>query len=1855
MNKKLIFSVLIILSLVFTGCSSDDNNLADLADTELSDLFIKVNYGTDVGIQAISEVEVNNIELKLFKEDGGWDKVNSDTIEITDNSIDSAGGFSNLSAGNYKVEVDAIELIGDDKFLVFSGEEKITTTGQDKTINIDLEPENGDLKMNLNLAEWEDASELEITLSHPLPTIDDTILIIENLEEDIIIKELNPRKYDISIVIRDSEGRDLATSSINDVAVLPGRQGEKANQREFILIDIDSVASQIGINGDKKMELPGIGEDNNEAAYTVQVIDQFGDAIEGKSVTWSVEGDPSGVSIEDGILTVSHTASAGSVTIRGEADGVIGSYEVEIVYAEEVLNNIKIISGSESITIPNPEDYPEVRDYEGQIMDQYGRIMEGESIIWSLKEGVAGVSIEGNQLTVTDGVEADNVTIVATANSNEDISVEMVVTLNPPEFVAEVTSIEIEGPTDIEIPVDTNKTIEYTATIKDQNGSKMEGEEVIWSLKGVPADVTIDEATGVVTVPNGLLETNFTIKTTSKSEEDISRTKEVNLIYGESELTEIIISGEEELVLPVESSVTEVYEAELRDQYGNLMEVDVSWSIEGEAIEGVSIAGEGVLTITSTANIGDITIKAETETKSEIKVVNIDYADSIPTEIGIMSGADTITIPPETEEVKEPYSAELKDQYGNEMNGMNWSIEDEASGISIDNKGKLKVESIAEAGSITIVATADGDAELKASKSVQLLEGDGDLAIDFDWELPPEAPKDLSFAREAEQITLTWADGVEDYPEGYIVGHAIYRSINEEPEERIDQIESTETEYVDSDIEISSHYEYRVAAYNQAGYRSAKSEVIRSVGGVEWANLQWPGEMSIEECASIDVFARVFEPGVTGDGEPDNIRVWIGVNDADIDPSQWDEGVWKEADYSADVGAFGDNAEYLLSIGSNLPIGEYYYASRIQLADGPFVYGGFEDGFWDGDNNVSGVLNITPILVTEVNIVEDDQSIEVGEEFQLNAIIEPGNATDQGVSWSSDDEEIATVSDEGVVTAQGEGSATIKVTTDDGGYTDTIEITVDPISVKEVSIVEEDQSIEEKETIQLNIEIDPADAANKVVNWSSSNEEIATVSGDGLVTGVKAGVAIITVTTDDGGHTDTIEITVEEVAVTGVEIDQGPQSIREGEELPLSATIAPWNATDQGVSWSSSDQGVATVSDEGVVSGLSVGEAIIEVTTDDGEHTDSIVIIVDPIEVTSVSINLGSQSINEGEEVQLSATVEPDNATDQDVSWSSDNEGVATVSDEGVVTGVSVGEATITVTTDDGGLTDSIEVNVAEDVVRVTGVSIEEDDQSIKEGEEVQLTTTVEPEDATNDGVSWSSDDENIATVDSNGLVSGVSVGEATITVTTDDGNYHASIVITVDPIEVTGVSIDQEDQSIEDGTTTHLTVTIEPDNATDKSVSWSSSDEGIAIVDQDGLVTAQGEGTAIITVTTDDGGHTDTIEITVTPIAVTGVEIAQEPQSIREGEEISLSATIEPADAANQDLSWSSENEDIATVSDEGVVTGLSVGNATIKVTTDDGGHTDSIMITVDPVEVTEVSIDQEDQTIKAGREVQLSATVEPENATNKEVIWSSVDPQIATVSENGLVTGVAVGNTEITVTNADGGFTDSIVVTVEPLTVDWANLQWPGEATIAEGNSVEVFAQVYEGGLTESGNPGDSIKAWIGVNAENTDPATWDENAWTEADYNSDQGNNAEYMAGIGADLAPGTYYYVSRVQLDNGSYVYGGTGGLWEEDSAVLNVYPGITVNIPDGYGEAETVHYWEGQPGNQGSDWNNRPELVETEDSWKGYTIEGVNSLKFKFVSDDESRETPDFDATNPGVWYVHHNGQSWQVTQTKPSL
>jgi uncharacterized protein YjdB len=395
------------------------------------------------------------------------------------------------------------------------------------------------------------------------------------------------------------------------------------------------------------------------------------------------------------------------------------------------------------------------------------------------------------------------------------------------------------------------------------------------------------------------------------------------------------------------------------------------------------------------------------------------------------------------------------------------------------------------------------------------------------------------------------------------------------------------------------------------------------------------------------------------------------------------------------------------------------------------------------------------------------------------------------------------------------------------------------IPVTSVSVSPTTATINVGATQQLTATVLPTDATNKTVSWGSGNTSVATVNSSGLVTGVSAGTAIVTVTTQDGNKTATSTITVSSTT-TG---DGLKGEYFNNITLTAPVTVTRTEATVN-FNWGTGSPASGIGSDNfsvrwtGFVKPQYNGTYTFYANTNDGNR-----LWVNGVQITnrwSDGVAENSDTISLTADVLYPVTLEMYEGTNTAtaiLSWSHASQAKQVIPQSRLFT---------TSTT-----------------VPVTSVSVSPTTATINVSGTQQLTATVLPANATNKTVSWSSGNSSVATVNSSGLVTAVAAGTAIITVTTQDGGKTAQSTITV-VVPVTSVSVSPTTATINVGATQQLTATVLPANATNKTVSWSSGNTSVATVNSSGLVTAVAAGTAIITVTTQDGGKTANSAITV-------------------------------------------------------------------------------------------------------------------------------------------------------------------------------------------------------------------------------------------------------------------------------------------------------------------------------------------------------------------------------------------------------
>ena len=587
---------------------------------------------------------------------------------------------------------------------------------------------------------------------------------------------------------------------------------------------------------------------------------------------------------------------------------------------------------------------------------------------------------------------------------------------------------------------------------------------------------------------------------------------------------------------------------------------------------------------------------------------------------------------------------------------------------------------------------------------------------------------------------------------------------------------------------------------------------------------------------------------------------------------------------------------------------------------------------------VSGIT-VTPASVT----------LEAGKTVSLKAAVVPETAADKTVRWESENPAVADVTASGVVTAKAAGETSVTAVTTDGNYRASCLVTV--IGKTDVTGVRIDGTfpVPVGKEVGLNYAVLPTDASVKTVLFTveEGKEDVLTIEDPnrGIVKGLAVGAAQVTVTTAEGGYSDSCAVTVyraaEKVTITADGYDAAA-GLEAGLTLTLTATVSG-EPTYGTVFWATSDPQTAAVATDGTVTAKAPGTVTVRASLHPFDNTDypadvtaeiKIDIVAGSAAVESVAINEGETvAMFKGETKQLTCTVNPPNASEKTVVWSV-TEGADVVSvnaDTGEVTALRPGNATVTVTSQsDAAKSASCTVTVLE---AVTAVRLNSDSLQLTltgDGKTAILTAEVEPQDATDPTVRWTAVPDGIVSVE-NGTVTALNAGTATVRAesVSNPGVYDECEVTVISP--VTQITLNHSDYPadpgrFEVGLDFVLSATVTPGDATDKRLIWSVSPADIVSLDAaTGTVTALKAGTATVTVSAADGfGASASCDITVSPAtaAVTKIVLNRESVNLYKGRSYRLTASVEPPNAAVKTVTWSLEGGDgAATISNDGLL----------------------------------------------------------------------------------------------------------------------------------------------------------------------------------------------------------------------------------------------------------------------------------------------------------------------------------------------
>ncbi len=509
-----------------------------------------------------------------------------------------------------------------------------------------------------------------------------------------------------------------------------------------------------------------------------------------------------------------------------------------------------------------------------------------------------------------------------------------------------------------------------------------------------------------------------------------------------------------------------------------------------------------------------------------------------------------------------------------------------------------------------------------------------------------------------------------------------------------------------------------------------------------------------------------------------------------------------------------------------------------------------------------------PKPVTDITLDKNTIEMEAGESETLTATIAPTDASNKNLTWSVVSAGIVEIQGSGTsVTLVGKkaGTTTVRATAASGVYKE-CEVTVKGVPVTAMELDKDSLTLTAGTSATLKPIFAPENATNKKVTWTSSAPNIATVKG-GVVTGRAEGEATITATSVDGGFTQTCEVLVEPAVVTDITLSQTSLTLAVNEKSALTATVNPLGYVSQEVSWSSSDATIASVDENGNITALKGGPATITATSKEDSTVKATCMVTVIVPVESITLNKTSLSLNAGSSETLTITLNPANATYNVATWTSSNSSVATVDQNGKVTGVKAGNAVITATA--GGKSATCQITVTgTQKVSVTGIKLSGDKKlKIAAGKKVTLTATIQPENATNKNVTWNVSNSKYAKMTGSGNKRTITLNKkgggkkVTVTATAADGsNKKASVTITIMKGSVKKISFKPKSRTLKAGKKVTLKPTISVNGKkkqTNTKLSWKSSNTKYATVNGSGKVTTKKAGkgkTVTITATSTDG-----------------------------------------------------------------------------------------------------------------------------------------------------------------------------------------------------------------------------------------------------------------------------------------------------------------------------------------------------------------------------------------------------------------
>ncbi|MGH7696225.1 MAG: Ig-like domain-containing protein [Gemmatimonadaceae bacterium] len=681
-------------------------------------------------------------------------------------------------------------------------------------------------------------------------------------------------------------------------------------------------------------------------------------------------------------------------------------------------------------------------------------------------------------------------------------------------------------------------------------------------------------------------------------------------------------------------------------------------------------------------------------------------------------------------------------------------------------------------------------------------------------------------------------------------------------------------------------------------------------------------------------------------------------------------------------------------------------------------------------------LTTAPLGVDRIVLTPTAATMQVGTTLTLSASVldVAGHAMrDRRVVWASEKENIATVSQSGVVVALVPGDVRIAASSGGKSASATITVTARPVSL--VRITPGSATIAVGSSIPLRAEALDASGAEvlgRPVTWSSSNETIAVVSTTGIVAGLAAGSVTITATID--GRAGTAAISVAPQPVASVTITPAVDSAFIGERVTFRATALDAQnraLPDRFVLWSSNNPAVATVSSDGEVIALALGSARIRATVE-GVSADAMMVVT-PVPVANIAVAPNQVTLNPGQTSQLTVTLR-DSAGNvllgRAISYATSDAQIATVSVAGLIVAVAEGAATIQVSSEGKSATVAVTVNPTP----VASINITPSALALSVGQTTRLTAQAldaQGKPLANRSYAWSSDAPSVATVNQLGDVTAISNGNVTIRAASGGQTGLCVVSVSVTSVAVASINISPKPVALFPNQVQQLTVQFLDSaggslNAAGRTVTWLSRDPTIVTVSSSGQVGGIAVGSTYVLASTAGATATlyDSVSVSVSAAPISSTSVQPKANALYVGGSTGVRAVVVNGGVITRTsaVTWQSRSASIVSVSpvsgfpDSATVTGVSLGSAYV-VATDPGGLSDSSLFTVTTAPVASVAVTPASASIAVNTTTQLSATATDAagGTVTPTITWVSLAPTIASVTSTGLVTATSSGSATI------------------------------------------------------------------------------------------------------------------------------------------------------------------------------------------------------------------------------------------------